>query len=66
VAGQRVLAVAAVAIGLWSSDALPMGVTGRLVVVMLVLLGGVPTLRDALMGFAHPVAYFLMDVQRRR
>lgn len=62
VAGQRVLAVAAVAIGLWSSDALPMGLTSMLVVVLLVLLGGVPTLREALMGFAHPVAYFLMGV----
>jgi sodium-dependent dicarboxylate transporter 2/3/5 len=61
-AGQRVLAVAAVAIGLWSSDALPMGLTSMLVVVLLVLLGGVPTLREALMGFAHPVAYFLMGV----
>jgi sodium-dependent dicarboxylate transporter 2/3/5 len=62
VAGQRVLAVAAVAIGLWSSDALPMGLTSMLVVVLLVLLGGVPTLREALTGFAHPVAYFLMGV----
>jgi di/tricarboxylate transporter len=63
VAGQRVLAVAAMAIGLWSSDALPMGVTGMLV-VLLVLLGGVPTLREALMGFAHPVAYFLTSYRR--
>jgi di/tricarboxylate transporter len=50
VAGQRVLAVAAVAIGLWSSDALPMGLTGMLLVVMLVLLGGVPTFHEALTG----------------
>ena len=62
VAGQRVLAVAAVAIGLWSTGPLPMGLTSMLVVVMLVLLGGVPTLREALTGFAHPVAYFLMGV----
>ena len=62
VAGQRVLAVTAVAIGLWSSDALPMGLTSMLVVVLLVLMGGVPTLREALTGFAHPVAYFLMGV----
>jgi sodium-dependent dicarboxylate transporter 2/3/5 len=61
-AGQRVLAVAAVAIGLWSSDLLPAGLTGLLVVVLLVLLGGVPTLREALWGFAHPVAYFLIGV----
>jgi di/tricarboxylate transporter len=60
IAGQRVLAVAAVAIGLWSTDTLPTGLTGMLVVVLLVLLGGVPTLREALWGFAHPVAYFLV------
>ena len=47
VAGQRVLTVAAIAIGLWSTDVLPMGLTGMLVVVMLVILGGVPTLREA-------------------
>jgi sodium-dependent dicarboxylate transporter 2/3/5 len=62
ITGQRVLAVAAVAIGLWSAEALPMGLTGMLVVVLLVLLGGVPTLREALWGFAHPVAYFLIGV----
>jgi sodium-dependent dicarboxylate transporter 2/3/5 len=61
-AGQRVLAVATVAIGLWSTDGLPMGLTSMLVVVLLVLLGGVPTFREALVGFAHPVAYFLMGV----
>ena len=60
--GHRVLAVAAVAIGLWSTDALPMGLTGMLVVVLLALSGGVPTVRDALTGFAHPVAYFLISV----
>jgi solute carrier family 13 (sodium-dependent dicarboxylate transporter), member 2/3/5 len=60
--GQRVLAVAVMGIGLWSTDVLPMGLAGMLVVAMLALLGGVPTLRDALTGFAHPVAYFLMGV----
>ena len=62
VAGQRAIAVAVMGIGLWSSDVLPAGLTGMLVVVLLVLLGGVPTLHDALTGFAHPVAYFLMGV----
>jgi sodium-dependent dicarboxylate transporter 2/3/5 len=62
VAGQRVVAVAVMGIGLWSTDVLPPGLTGMLVVVLLVLLGGVPTLREALTGFAHPVAYFLMGV----
>jgi len=61
-AGQRVLAVAAIAIGFWSTDALPMGLTSMVVVVLLALLGGVPSFGEALAGFAHPVAYFLMGV----
>jgi anion transporter len=61
-AGQRVLAVAALAIGLWCTETLPAGVTGIIVVVSLTLSGGVPNLRDALVGFADPVAYFLIGV----
>jgi anion transporter len=61
-AGQRVLAVAALAIGLWCTEALPAGVTGMLVVTALVLAGGVPGFREALVGFAEPVAYFLIGV----
>lgn len=61
-AGQRVLAVTALAIGLWIAEALPVGVTSLLVVLALVLSGGVPGLREALSGFAEPVAYFLVAV----
>ena len=39
--GQRVLGVAVLAIGLWSTEALPMGVTGMAVIFLLVLSGGV-------------------------
>jgi anion transporter len=60
--GHRVIVVAVAAIGLWSTDALPAGLTGVLVVALLVLLGGAPSLREALAGFAHPVAYFLIGV----
>lgn len=60
--GQRVLAVAALAIGLWCTDALPAGVTGVVVVIGLVLTGGVPGFPQALVGFAEPVAYFLIGV----
>jgi solute carrier family 13 (sodium-dependent dicarboxylate transporter), member 2/3/5 len=60
--GQRVLAVAALAIGLWCTEVLPMGVTGMLVVIALVLVGGVPGYQEALVGFAQPVAYFLIGV----
>lgn len=61
-AGLRVLLIAVVAIGLWSTELLPMAVTGMLVVVALVTLGGVPTYQEALVGFAQPVAYFLLGV----
>jgi di/tricarboxylate transporter len=60
--GQRVLAVAALAVGLWGTEALPAGVTGVVVVIALVLLRAVPGMREALVGFADPVAYFLIGV----
>ncbi len=61
-AGQRVLAVAVLAIGLWCTDVIPAAVTGLLVVIALTLSGGVPGLGGALVGFAEPVAYFLIGV----
>src|SRR5574340_1662823 len=61
-AGQRVLAVAVLAIGLWCTDVIPASVTGLLVVVALTLTGGVPGLKEALVGFAEPVGYFLIGV----
>jgi sodium-dependent dicarboxylate transporter 2/3/5 len=60
--GQRVLGVAALAIGLWCTEVLPTGVTSMLVLLLLVLSGGVPGFREALAGFAEPVTYFLMAV----
>src|SRR5262245_10444340 len=61
-AGKRVIAVAVLAIGLWCTEALPAGVTSLVLVVALVLSGAVPGFREALSGFADPVAYFLMGV----
>jgi anion transporter len=61
-AGQRVLAVAVMAIGLWCTDAIPAAVTGLLVVIALTLSGGVPGLKESLVGFSEPVAYFLIGV----
>ncbi len=60
--GQRVLAVAVLAIGLWCTDVIPAAVTGLLVVIALTLSGGVTGLGEALVGFAEPVAYFLIGV----
>jgi anion transporter len=60
--GHRTLAVVALAIGLWCTEAVPMGVTGMLVIMALVLSGGVADFREALVGFAQPVVYFLIGV----
>jgi anion transporter len=57
-----VLAIAVLAIILWCSDAIPAAVTGLILVLGLVLTGGVPGFREALSGFAEPVAYFLVGV----
>ena len=59
---QRVLAVVVLAIALWSTEALPAGVTGLAVIVALILTGAVPSVREAFTGFADPVPYFLVGV----
>ena len=62
IAGQRVLGIAIITIGLWSTELLPMGVTAMLLVVLLKVSGGVKDFQDALVGFAQPVPYFLIAV----
>jgi sodium-dependent dicarboxylate transporter 2/3/5 len=61
-AGQKVLGIAIIAIGLWSTEMLPIGVTGILAIIALMVSGGVPSYQEALIGFAKPVAYFLIAV----
>jgi len=61
-AGQRVLGIATITIGLWGTKILPMGVTAILLVVLLVLSEGVNDFQQALIGFAQPVPYFLIAV----
>ena len=60
--GKRVLAVAVLAIVLWCTEALPAAVTGLILIVGLVVSGGVPGFREALVGFAEPVTSFVMGV----
>ena len=60
--GKRVIAVALLAIGLWCTEALPTGVTAVVLILALVLTGATPDFKDALAGFADPVAYFLIGV----
>ena len=60
--GQRVLAVVVLAIGLWGFEILPPGVTGIVAIVALVFTHAVPGMREALSGFADPIAYFLIGI----
>lgn len=60
--GQRVLAVIVLAIGLRGFETLPPGVTGIAALIALVLTHAVAGIREALAGFADPVAYFLIGV----
>ena len=60
--GQRALAVMALAVALWASEALPIAVTGMAGVVLLILVGAVPDTGSALYGFAQPVSYFIIGI----
>ena len=60
--GQRALAVMALAVGLWTTGALPLAVTGLAAVILLTLLRATPDLEAALYGFSQPVPYFLLGV----
>jgi len=50
------------AVVLWSTEALPIAVTGIVGVVLLVLVKAVPDVGVALFGFSQPVAYFLIGI----
>ena len=60
ITGQRVLGIAIITIGLWSTELLPMGVTAMLLVVLLKVSGGVNDFQEALVGFSQPVLTFLL------
>ena len=62
VEGQRALAVMALAVVLWATEALPVPVTGIGGIVLLTLLGAVPDMAAGLYGFSQPVAYFLIGI----
>ena len=60
--GQRALAVMAMAVVLWATEALPIAVTGLVSILLLVLLDAVPSTEAGLYGFAQPVTYFLLGI----
>ena len=60
--GQRALAVMALAVGLWTTGAISLAVTGVAAVILLTLLRATPDIEAALYGFSQPVPYFLIGV----
>ena len=60
--GQVALAVMALVVILWATEAIPIAVTGLLGVVLLVLFGGTADLVGAIHGFSDPVSYFLIGI----
>ncbi len=62
VPGYRTLLVAAAAVVLWTSEILPSGLTGGLVILLLILTGASASATEALVGFSQPVIFFLIGV----
>ncbi|MFP6892081.1 MAG: SLC13 family permease [Nitrospinota bacterium] len=62
VQGYRTLLVCATAVVLWTREILPPGLTGGLVILLLILTGASSSVNEALVGFSQPVIYFLIGV----
>lgn len=60
--GQRVVAVVLLAIILWTTEALPVGVSSLLVLLLLGITKSVPSIKDLFHGFTSPILYFLVGV----
>jgi anion transporter len=60
--GQRVIAVVLLAIVLWSTEALPVGVSALGVLILLAATRSVPSVSDLFYGFLSPILYFLVGV----
>ncbi len=62
VAGQRSLAVMTFIVVLWATEVVHSSVAGIIGVALLVLLGAVPGIGEAVYGFSQPVCYFLIGI----
>lgn len=60
--GQRVIAVVLLAIVLWATEALPVGISSLLVLILLGVTKSVPSANDLFHGFRSPILYFLVGV----
>ena len=58
--GRSALGVAALAVGLWGSELIPLPTTALLAVVLLYVSGAATRPEDALAGFSSPVLFFLL------
>ena len=60
--GQKVIAVVLLAIILWATEALPVGISSTLVLILLGVTKSVPSANDLFHGFRSPILYFLVGV----
>jgi len=60
--GQRVIAVVLLAIILWATEALPVGVSSIIILLLLAITKSVPSANDLFYGFLSPILYFLVGV----
>lgn len=58
--GRAALGVAALAVGLWGSELVPLPTTALLAVLLLYVSGAAARPEDALAGFSSPVLFFLL------
>ena len=56
VEGQRALAIMALVVILWATEAISIAVTGLLGVVLLLLFGTTEHMSEAIHGLSHPVS----------
>ncbi|MBI5969511.1 MAG: anion permease [Deltaproteobacteria bacterium] len=60
--GQRVIAIVLLAIILWAIEALPVGISSILVLILLGVTKSVASFNDLFQGFRSPILYFLIGV----
>ncbi len=60
--GQRVIAVVILAIILWATEALPVGVSSLIILILLAATKSVSSMNDLFHGFRSPILYFLVGV----
>lgn len=60
--GQRVIAVVILAIILWATEALPVGVSSLIILILLAATKSVSSMNELFHGFRSPILFFLIGV----